>query len=439
MMNEWNPLLPPEHRLTETAWTSIEAITHAIIRNDYPKSTSTRVVRPYEAPLLYGYLAAVHNDDTWGARAVTALNEAISSIGMYRANIGLFGGVCGLGWTLEHIGALLIAMEGAEGAEEDSGSSGTEDSGMELNAYVLDLIVGGPPRANYDLVSGLVGAGVYFIERLPHETAILGVKAVVNQLEVLSRPVGKGLAWHTAPELLPDWQRKRCPSGYYNLGVAHGIPGIIQFLTSAAVLGIATTQCAGLVEGAVDWLIAQEPPQDSYARFTAWVAPEQTSGSRLTWCYGDLGILAVLSQVVAVFPREKWNTFVRELLDRCVNWPPELSGVADAPLCHGAAGTAHIFNRLFQTSGDARCKDRAIFWLEECLLMRTPGQGVGGYSARTMPDPQGPVVWDPTPAFLDGAIGVALMLLSAVSPCEPGWDRLMALSRKPLTVNLQMT
>jgi hypothetical protein len=39
-------------------------------------------------------------------------------------------------------------------------------------------------------------------------------------------------------------------------------------------------------------------------------------------------------------------------------------------------------------------------------------------------------VWEPSPAFLDGAIGVALALLSAVAPIEPAWDRMLLLSSR---------
>jgi hypothetical protein len=40
-----------------------------------------------------------------------------------------------------------------------------------------------------------------------------------------------GLA-HTDAAALPAWQRERAPASYYNLGVAHGIPGVIAFLAA---------------------------------------------------------------------------------------------------------------------------------------------------------------------------------------------------------------
>jgi len=62
------------------------------------------------------------------------------------------------------------------------------------------------------------------------------------------------------------------------------------------------------------------------------------------------------------------------------------------------------------------------------LNMRKIGQGVGGFLKLTRPTPQDPIVWEPSPAFLDGAVGVALALLAALTPIEPQWDRLLLIS-----------
>jgi hypothetical protein len=37
-------------------------------------------------------------------------------------------------------------------------------------------------------------------------------------------------------------------------------------------------------------------------------------------------------------------------------------------------------------------------------------------------------MWQETPEFLDGAVGVALAFLAAVTPVEPNWDRMLLLS-----------
>ena len=124
-------------------------------------------------------------------------------------------------------------------------------------------------------------------------------------------------------------------------------------------------------------------------------------------------------QIARQSGRADWQEFAHGLLENSITWPAEMTGISDAPLCHGAAGLAHIFNPIYQTEGDPRCREQALFWVEQALAMRRLMGGVGGYLASTRPDPGGSVVWEPSPAFLDGAIGIALMLLAALTPVEP--------------------
>ena len=242
--------------------------------------------------------------------------------------------------------------------------------------------------------------------------------------------VGRSCDWPPSP-----WQREQCPNGYYNLGVAHGIPGIIHFLGEVTATDIIDqARSHELLAGAVDWLLAQQRPKGSQSRFASWVSPgEESKNSRMAWCYGDLGILSVLLQVARRTGRRDWRGFAEELLNHCLAWPPDRTGIADAPLCHGAASVAHIFNRIYQTEGDRRCLDAALLWYQRTMAFRQPGTGVGGFSTMTRPDPSAPPAWEASPAFLDGATGVALAFLAAVTPVEPGWDRMLLLSGKTFT------
>jgi hypothetical protein len=93
---------------------------------------------------------------------------------------------------------------------------------------------------------------------------------------------------------------------------------------------------------------------------------------------------------------------------------------------------AHIFNRIYQAEGNGRCLDAAIEWYQRAMNFREVGKGVGGFASLTRPDLSGDPVWEPNPAFLDGAAGIALAFLAAVTPIEPEWDRLLLVSGKRL-------
>lgn len=438
----WTPIVSPQSDLGIQARDAIQSIAQTIANQSYEMAPSMKQrSRNYEEALLYGYLGLAFDDQGWTDRAAECLNQAIDNAPRGMRSLGLFGGLTGLGWTVEHISRVLrqvpISSDGMQSksalepdGSDDEGPEEEEDLNTEVDAAVLRNLPNTDCCCPYDLVSGLVGYGTYFLERVPKETAIIGTTAVFDRLAMLAERANAGITWHSGPELLPDWQRERYPEGYYNLGVAHGIPGIIHFLSEISETHIVQQERSKtLLESAVNWLIAQKRPQGSLSRFSSWVVPGQEStDSRLAWCYGDLGILAVLWQVAYRANRSDWRQFAYVLLNHCLDWPPDRTGIADAPLCHGAAGVAHIFNRIYQTEGDPRCLGAALLWYERTLAFRQPGKGVGGFLSLTRPDPNSSPIWESSPAFLDGSIGIALALLAALTPVEPGWDRALLLS-----------
>ena len=96
----------------------------------------------------------------------------------------------------------------------------------------------------------------------------------------------------------------------------------------------------------------------------------------------------------------------------------------DGGLCHGAAGNVHIYNRLYQATGEGLYRDTALTYFDLLLSMRKEGQGVGGFQAY-MPDASDASPWKDVPGLLEGAAGIGLALLSALHPVRPSWDRML--------------
>jgi hypothetical protein len=421
--NGWNPIIPPSSSLSVRAWDAVHAISDAIRdKTSPPMSPNALRHRAYEDSLLFAWLGRGLGDEIWTERAADRLNAGIVEFSSRQPWLALYGGLCGLGWIVENFSRhdeddTALALDTAQ-----------DDPNENIDAVLLKALASADWRGRYDLISGLVGFGVYFLERLPRPSAKRGIRAILAELEAISEPADGGMTWFTDARLLPAWQRELHPDGYYNLGVAHGVPGVLHLLNQIRAHGIESDRAERLLEGGVAWLMAQERPAGSRSRFGSWIDKGVSSDSRFAWCYGDLGITAVMLQIARSAGRENWSRYAHGLLDHCLNWPPDRSGIADAPICHGAAGAAHIFNRIYQAEGDPRCLDAALVWLERTLNMRLSGQGVGGFLSLTRPDPTGPEIWEPSPAFLDGAMGIALTFLAALTPVEPEWDRLLLVS-----------
>jgi len=109
--------------------------------------------------------------------------------------------------------------------------------------------------------------------------------------------------------------------------------------------------------------------------------------------------------------------------------PVEQTGVRDAGICHGSAGLGHIYNRLYQVSGEATFKEAATSWFTHTLRMRRPGEGVAGFLFWSTPTGQEQdLSWIADKSLLNGVTGTALALLAAAQPHSPMWDGLLMAS-----------
>ncbi len=296
----------------------------------------------------------------------------------------------------------------------------------EFDELLPSLVAMLPKESGFDLVSGHVGLGTYALERLPGAGAEECLARIVAELDASARREGRGLAWpRTAPE--GSWQRQVCTGEYVDLGVAHGVAGIIAFLAEVRAAGIETRQTSALLDPAVAWLLDQRIDGGEGPCFPALAAPGiDRAPSRLAWCYGDAGIAGALLHAARCTGEASWEREAIDIARGSLGWSPERSRVVDATLCHGAAGLAHIYNRFFQSTRLEEFHGAAVAWYARTLGLRRPGQGVGGFLARG--EAEGRMDWVAEPGFLIGAAGIGLGLLAAVSPGEPAWDRLLLLS-----------
>jgi hypothetical protein len=182
-----------------------------------------------------------------------------------------------------------------------------------------------------------------------------------------------------------------------------------------------------LLTEAVGWLLAQRLPDGERSCFPTFVAAGHSpEPARTAWCYGDPGIAAVLLIAAQATGSAEWQATALDLARTAAGREAAEARVRDAGLCHGAAGLAHLFNRMHQATGDAALGEAARDWFHRALDMRDPERGVAGFPA-LMPGPGSPQ-WVADPGLLMGSTGVGLALLAAIGTVEPAWDRVLMLS-----------
>ena len=425
----WEPLLV-DGPLADAARDAVRAIGSALAARDIPSGDAAGVT------LFWAYAAGATDDPETDARYGAAIDRLIGALGESGRGPQLYGGLAGDAWVLAHVG-----------------SSGGEELLARIDAGLVRILRERVWSGDYDLIVGVVGLGIYFLERLESEPgaphALEGLAVCLQFFDDTREDTPAGTTWLTRPELLVPWQRAIAPAGIYNCGLAHGVPGVIALLGRLAEHGQPLARA--LLDDAQRWLWTQRLPAGSDA--AGWfpsmlVAGRPADPARTAWCYGDPGIAvaswsaarrtgAAEADARALALAAATEADARTLALAAATRDPAACGVRDAGLCHGAAGLAHLYNRCFQASGDPLFRDAALLWLSRTLSMRSPDHGIAGFAAwtaaprtllgDTVPEP----AWHPLDGFLEGVAGIGLALLAALGSLEPGWDRLLACDLPP--------
>jgi lantibiotic modifying enzyme len=417
-MKSWQPLLaePDADRALGVA----ESIAHAL-RDQWERQTLSPEPRNPSLGtgsagqiLFLAYLDQALPVAGWGDLAAEMLGQTIDDLAGMSADTGLYTGFPGAAWVLEHLQGWFLDDEEDPGAD----IAGVVDKALRI------------PSHGFDLMQGVAGLGVWAVERSPRPGAQECLRRIVTLLAELAEQRDGTATWRTPAGHVPPDRRAWFPQGFCFTGVAHGAAGVIALLGEAQAVGVPSRP---LLEAAVRWLLAQKLPPGERSVFPYESAdvlgPDAPASrpTRLAWCHGDLGIAAALLGAARRAGEPVWEGEAVALARGAAARSPEEKSIVDAGLCHGSAGLLHLFNRLYQATGEPGLAEAARFWFERTLELRQPGEGVAGFRAWNA-DGHGTMGWRADPAFLTGAAGVGLALLAAATPVEPAWDRALLVS-----------
>lgn len=395
MRGKWEPLLDGARR--DRALEVVDAIARDLQRHVDLPATPWHLA---SMALLFAYRAASGHGGTSDVKTAGALlDRACDGVNDSPGEPTLYDGFAGVAWVTEHVAALLHPNE-------------AHDWNESVDEALAELL--SDWKRTFDLISGLVGIGVYALERGPRGAPC--VEQVVAGLRRSARPQRVGYAWYALPEWLSPTAHDLSPGGHYDLGVAHGTAGVVSLLARArAETGV---EVGDLLEGAVAWTIAHS--SGGWAR--KWISESPSPVVHSVWCYGNLGVAAALLVAARAAERDEWERSALELAHSGERAKPE--AIALPGVCHGTAGIAHVYQRLYVETGDPRCADAAREWLDATIEMRKP-DGIGGYEILVA---SGERAGTPDTGFLTGSVGLALALLAASTAYDPLWDRLLLIA-----------
>lgn len=269
-----------------------------------------------------------------------------------------------------------------------------------------------PLMAEFDTIRGLAGLGAYLLHHDPSSTAL---PAVLGALVHLTHPVT------IAGEMVPGWwtltgptgrSEDEFPGGHGNFGLAHGISGPLALLALALRRGITVGGQREAVETICAWLDSWRIDTPGGHRWPYMITRDETrtksrqvrhSGAtrRPSWCYGTTGIARTLHLAALALGDTTRRQFAEEALISAITDPVQDALVNDASLCHGYAGLARITARAaVDTTGPSAAHLTALS--TELIQRAQPALDL--------------------PGVLEGAAGVGLAALAAVTEPATGWD-----------------
>jgi lantibiotic modifying enzyme len=362
--------------------------------------------------LLHAYLGMSEPGVGHENRASTLIEWAVETLARTSTPVAFASGFPGVAWAVTHLQGKVLS------ADED------EDPCDEIDQALLTALDRSPWPSHYDLLYGLVGLGIYAFERPASPSVRRCLERVVEHLAETAVERPEGLTWWTPPQHASPVSPDDFPNGFYCLGLAHGVPGVIALTALAWAAGVARGESERLLRGAVSWQLAQKLPDESPSRFASFVIEGQPDkASRSAWCYGDPGVAAALMLAARCVDEPAWEQEALEIAKKAARRPAEDSGVVDAAICHGSAGLALIFHRLYQATGDEELRDASLHWYHATLDLRQPGVGLAGYRFYVPDNRTMELAWHDDVSLLSGAAGVGLVLLAGASDVEPAWDR----------------
>ena len=385
----------------------IRAIADALCDNKDKVKESGLLSGDAGITLFFAYLSLAWPESQYDELTQEWLEKLGDVLARQRLDHNLSTGVAGIAFVFQHLRNL-----GLLDASEDIGLAALDE--MISRGGEQDLASG-----NWDPLHGLVGIGIYFIERNKETHERKYLERIVDQLNALAVMKKDDKVWITRGYL-------HYSGDNYNFGMAHGMPGLLSFLARVYALGIRRSVIEELVPSCFSFLFDHYDERGEWYGFPGSIElkPEpRPLPSRNGWCYGDLGMANALIHCGKALAREDWVELGVRIALKTTHIPFEASRCGDASFCHGAIGLVHQYNRLYRSTLNTGFKAAAAQW-----LMVThehyyrPDKFPGGYAYRKYDEPTRTYENVASYGLLEGITGIGLVFLSCDAALPPDWD-----------------
>jgi hypothetical protein len=279
-------------------------------------------------------------------------------------------------------------------------------------------------EGNYDFLHGSIGLFYYLLYNSAEKSFIddCYYENYIGQLEKLQVDSKYGI-------YVPNkfFSKDEIEKYSINLGLSHGIPSIVKVLLEVFKKGVAKELTKTIAFNLIDCMLSCMNIDTSVSYFPSAIdiSSKQTSSpSRLAWCYGDLGVAYVIYQAGETFEDNYLKNLAIEILEASTKRKDvKDTKLFDFGLCHGVAGVTHIYYKVWQITKLPVFKRANEYWLSQLLLPAADNNFVPYYEKYYPPNR----TFMKSHSFLEGAVGIAMVLLSYTTE-NTDWDYCLMLN-----------
>lgn len=299
--------------------------------------------------LYLSYIKDAHQSNDYDELIEDLLMNALAE-NDYAANSSFCAGLSGTLWGIQYLkNRQLIELD------EDF-----EDYHQYLQRQVLLDV----KDNNLDYLYGPIGSMLYLLDT--DSPSFHNVKNdFLHRLREKGEESDGEIKWKT----IIQSPRLNGEAGY-NLSLAHGASSIMSLLASILHKDPHNQLARQLLIKSSNHVLQTKKAQPDPSYFPSYILPGKGSEteSRLAWCYGDLGMSYTLYRASQVLND---SALSQQALDVLAYTTTRLSYkdtyVNDACICHGSAGVAHLFNRMYQHTGLDTFKQASLHWIKETV------------------------------------------------------------------------
>lgn len=275
----------------------------------------------------------------------------------------------------------------------------------------------------HDAISGLSGVGRYVLENLSEPRFHKLAQDITSACVTFSQPMqidGHQVhGWYlNASDSINERSKSICLKGNFNLGLAHGVTGVLAYLSLASLHGIDVEGQKDAIKRIALWIKAKSFIKNNTINWPYNISWEEEIEkkiepkihSRDAWCYGVPGIARALFLAGSSLKDNELKNFALEAFRGIFNRTQTEWHTPGPGLCHGLAGLLSITSAMARESECQELAKRKEVLTQ--LLLNTHNLEFPYGFQDIEPTQNGLNVAVSKVGFLEGVTGVLLTLLT---------------------------